>query len=532
MRRGLPLLVLFVSLAILHTWPLASDLSGLSRLDNDDAGLNVFVISWVAHIVPRNPLALFEAPIFFPERHTLAYSEHMLVPSMMGAPLMWAGVSPVTVYNLLVLAGFALSGWAMALVVTRWTGSTLGGVIAGMLYAFNAHLLTRLVHLQALHLEFFPLALLALDRLIEGSGSRRAAMLLASAFVLQALCSNYTLVFMSVALAIGAAVRVDEWLWPPRPRTIVALSAAALVSIALLIPFLWPYFIVSREQGLNRSLDEVALYSATWADYLATGGRFHYALWSHRWFEGRTALFPGITATLLAVAAIAFPEVRRDRRVWMIGAAGLSGLALSFGPALPGYAWIHEHVPLFTGLRGAARWGLLPLMAIAIIAGHTTAALQRRWSGTTYWPAATLILLAIPTLEAIRTPMGFTGVPVIRAIYDELRRAEGAVLAEIPLYGGPSVSENARYMLAATRHFRPLVNGYSGFESAASRDRAARWRAFPSAAVLDEMRTVGVTHVMVHTKDLPAEQVEAIEHSPELVRVGEDADLRLYALRR
>ncbi|HTM33921.1 MAG TPA: hypothetical protein VL263_21560 [Vicinamibacterales bacterium] len=532
MRRGLLLLVLFGGLAVLHTWPLAGDLSGLSRLDNDDGGLNVFVISWVAHIVPRNPLALFEAPIFFPEHHTLAYSEHMLVPSMMGAPLMWAGVSPITVYNILVLAGFALSGWAMALVMTGWTGSTLGGVIAGMLYAFNAHLLTRLVHLQALHLEFFPLALLALDRLIRGSGGRRATVLLASAFVLQALCSNYTLVFMSVALLTGAAVRAGEWLWPPRPHTIAALSAAALVSIALLIPFLWPYYIVSREQGLNRPLDEVALYSATWADYLATGGRFHYALWSHRWFEGRTALFPGIAATLLACAAIAFPEVRRDRRVWMSGAAGLIGLALSFGPAMPGYAWIHEHVPLFTGLRGAARWGVLPLMAIAIIAGYTTAALQRRWDRSTYWPAAALILLAVPTLEALRTPMGFAGVPVTPAIYDGLRRADVAVLVEIPLYGGPSVSENARYMVAATHHFRPLVNGYSGFESAASRERAARWRAFPSAAVLEEMRAVGVTHVMVHTKDWPAEQVEAIEQSPELERVGDDAGLRLYTLRR
>jgi hypothetical protein len=50
--------------------------------------------------------------------------------------------------------------------------------------------------------------------------------------------------------------------------------------------------------------------------------------------------------------------------------------------------------------------------------------------------------------------------------------------------------------------------------------------------VLEEMRAVGVTHVMVHTKDLPAEQVEAIEQSPELERVGDDAGLRLYTLRR
>ena len=122
------------------------------------------------------------------------------------------------------LAGFTLSGWAMALVVRRWTGSTLGGVTAGMLYAFNAHLLTRLVHLQALHMEFLPFALFAFDRVLHaapGSRARRApghagqrsaarrypaAALAACAFILQALCSNYTLVFLSVALVTAAAV--------------------------------------------------------------------------------------------------------------------------------------------------------------------------------------------------------------------------------------------------------------------------------------------------------------------------------------
>jgi hypothetical protein len=420
----------------------------------------------------------------------------------------------------------------MALVVRRWTGSTLGGVMAGMLYVFNAHLLTRLVHLQALHLEFLPVALFAFDRLLSGAGGRRETVLLAAAFVLQGLCSNYTLVFASVALVCAAAVRGGEWLWPTRLHTIGALTAAAIASIVILAPFLWPYYIVSREQGLNRSLEEVALYSASWADYLATGGRFHYTWWSHNWFEGRTPLFPGLAASMLALAALVLPDVRRDARVRMMAAIGLVGLALSFGPAMPGYGWIHEHVPLFTGLRGAARWGLLPLIAIAVIAGFTVAALQRRWGRSTFWPAIALALLAVPTLEALRAPMGFSGVPRIPAIYDHLRQGAWTVLVEMPLYGGPTVSENARYMVASTRHFRPLVNGYSGFESAASRERAARWRPFPDAGVVREMRELGVTHVMVHVRDLPREQVTAIEQSTDLQLRHEEDGVRLYALLR
>ena len=536
-RTGL--LALFAALSVLHTWPLASNLSGLSRLDNDDGGLNLFVVSWIAHVVPRNPLGLFDAPIFFPERYTLAYSEHMVVPSLMGAPFIWAGLSPITVYNLLVLAGFTLSGWAMALVVRRWTGSTLGGVTSGMLYAFNAHLLTRIVHLQALHMEFLPVALLAFDQVLRVPvGSRelavgsRGAVALASAFILQALCSNYTLVFLSVALLTAAVVRADEWLGPGRTHRLVALVAAGATAVAVLWPFLWPYYVVNRDQGLTRSIDEVALYSASWSDYLATGGRLHFAWWSHRWFEGRTPLFPGVAAMVLAIAALVEARAWRDRRVRMMAAMGIVGLALSFGPALPGYSWLQGHVPLFEGLRAAARWGLLPLTAVAILAGFGVSAWERRARGWTNWPAAAVALLAVVTLEALRAPMTFAGVPKIPAFYDALRAEPGVVLVEFPLFAGPSVSENARYMVHSTRHFRPLVNGYSGFETEAFRQRAGRWRRFPEPPVLQEMRELGVTHAVVDTNELSAAQVRAAAESPALELIAEEDARRLYRLAR
>ena len=533
MRRASGLLALFFGLAVLHTWPLASDLSGLSRLDNDDAGLNVFVVSWVAHILPRQPLALFDAPMFFPEPRTLAYSEHMFVPSLMGAPLLWAGVAPATVYNLLVLAGFVLSGWVMALVVRRWTGSTRAGITAGMLYAFNAHLLTRLVHLQALHMEFLPLALLGFDLVLRSERRRiaPATALLAAAFVLQALCSNYTLVFMSVALMSAALVRASEWVGSGRWHRLGALTSAGAVAVLLVGPFLWPYYVVSRELGLSRPLDEVALYSATWADYLATGGRLHYAWWSHQWFEGRTALFPGITALLLAVRGTLGVAGGDDRRVRMMVAMGLAGFALSFGPALPGYSWLHTHVPLLEGLRAAARWGVLPLTAIAVLAGFAVAGWERRWGSAQYWPAASLAVMAVLTLEALRAPLGFAGVPAVPAAYDRLHHVSGAIVVELPLFSGPSVSENARYLFSATHHFRPLVNGYSGFEPLAFRERAERWRRFPAPEVIAEMRALGVTHVVLHPREMEAAQVNAAAAHPALERIDDAEGLRVYRLR-
>ena len=145
--------------------------------------------------------------------------------------------------------------------------------------------------------------------------------------------------------------------------------------------------------------------------------------------------------------------------------------------------------------------------------------------------AGVLLLIGVVTIEALRAPMGFVRAPAVPPIYEQIGTGDGAVV-EVPLYGGRRVSDNARYLVYATRHFRPLVNGYSGFESAAARSRAERWRRFPDADILDEMRAIGVTDIVVHLADVPAAQADAAAAEPRLVLEGDDGERRLYRLLR
>jgi len=513
-------------MAVLHSWPLASSPGHLARLDNDDAALNTWVIAWVSHILPRDPLNLFEAPIFYPEPHTLAYSEHLFVPSLMGAPLLWMGASPVLVHNLLLIAGLALSGWAMCLLITRWTGSQWAGVTAGLIYAFNAHALTRFAHLQAQHVEFFPLMLYALDRVIVEPRWKNAV-LLAVAFVLQALCSNYLLVFCSFALLVAIAVR-----WNAIVPRLPQLALAGVISLILLAPFLWPYYQVNRDQGLTRSISEVAHFSAGWRDYLVTGGRLHYSLWSSAFYEGRTALFPGITAVVLAIIAIVSGNGMRDPKVRMAIAIGVLGVAFSFGASLPGYSLLHELVPLLGGIRNAARWGWLALAAIAILAGFGVARLERAYPHSRIILA---VICALVTVEAIRTPVGYTPFTGIPSIYDRLASEPNAVVAEFPFYSGGNVSQNGPYVLANTRYFKPLMNGYSGFQTAGFEARGNALAAFPREAALAELRAAHVTHVLVHVEPFqrrygqPA--LDAIDTTTALQLETEQDGIRLYRMK-
>ncbi len=404
-------LALFLALAVLQTWPLATSPAHLSRNDNADTVLNEWILAWVAHQAPRDPLHLYDANIFYPARDTLAYSESMIVQGVMGIPLFAAGASPVLVYNLLLIAGFTLTGWAMCLAIAGWTGDWIAGVGAGILMAFNAHTLTRLPHLQAQHVEFLPLALVALDALLR-SPKVRHAVWLAIWFVLQGLTSNYLMVFTATALVVATLARPEDW-WGRRARRLAPYAGLAiLIAGVALTPFMLPYVHAYRDLGQVRSLREVALYSASWHDYLTTPARFHYWLWSHLFF-GSTGLFPGFVGLVLTGIAIAAGALH-DRRARMCLAFGVAGVILSFGPAMPGYALLYRLLPPLQGIRAASRFGYLGLVAVAVLGGFGLAALRRRLPAGRLRPAVSAIVLLLLVLEPLSIPIDyvrFEGIP-------------------------------------------------------------------------------------------------------------------------
>src|SRR5262249_9538182 len=181
----------------------------------------------------------------------------------MAIPLFAAGASPVLAYNILLIAGFALSGWVMCLVISSWTGDWSAGLVAGVVFAFNAHLLSRIPHLQAQHVEFLPAALFALDALLSKPTVRRAVALAVWA-VLQATTSVYLLATTFFALAAAVLSRPRDWLGDRFVPFARALVVATAIAAAVLVPFLLPYYHANHDLGLTRSLSDAGMYGATW----------------------------------------------------------------------------------------------------------------------------------------------------------------------------------------------------------------------------------------------------------------------------
>jgi hypothetical protein len=522
----LPTLLLFVLLACVQTWPLATDPAHLSRHDNADTMLNEWTLAWVAHQLPRAPLGLFDANIFYPERNTLAYSEAMVFQGALAAPLFWLGASPVLAYNILLLAGFALTGWTMALVVTKWTGDLVAGIGSGILIAFNAHTLTRLPHLQAQHAEFLPLALLALDALLR-KPRWSSALLLALWFTLQALASVHLLIFAAVALVAAALSRPEDWLGRDNVDRAVKLGAAALLATAALLPVLLPYWRLWNE-GFARSVDEAVRYSALPRDYLTTPSRI-LGLAGHA--GGDTSLFPGILSSLLALFAMASGVAFADRRARMCLVAGVTGIWLSFGPAAPGYEFLRDTVPVLQGVRAAARFGYLGLVAVAVLGGFGIAGLRWRLAAhpRARTAAAGAVLIGL-CIEPFAAPVGYRRFEGLASIYSSIRSDPRAIVVDIPFEPPRAVTRNAAYMLNSTLHLKPILSGYSGFIPPSYRAHYAALRDFPAPASLRALQTLGVTYVFVHLERIDPETAAAIAGEPALVWRATEGSVVLYAL--
>jgi hypothetical protein len=350
------------------------------------------------------------------------------------------------------------------------------------------------------------------------------------------LTSGYWAALAAAALGSALVARADEAV--PRWRRLAPALALSLAVAALIsIPPLLPYWSAHREQGLVRTTEEARSFASEPASYLATPARLHYGAWSHRFFGARGgAFFPGLCGLALAAAALRAPGWR-DARVRMLLAVALAGFVLSLGPRTPAYAALRALFPPMQGLRDPSRFGYLVLLAVALLAPLGLASLRRRSSGRRGTLLACAAIAAV-NAEALVAPIQYAPFHGFSPIYTRVADAPaGSVLAEFPLYGASEIYRNAEYVLASTVHWKPLVNGYSGFTPPSFVRRAELLRGFPDDAAFAELQRLGVTHVAVHFARYREPRLTSLRDSLqtlpglELLETGPSGE-RLYLLRR
>src|SRR5215210_90888 len=213
-RHGLPLLLL-AALTWLLLYPYSrAPWQGLTSWG--DPMFQYWTIAWAAHALETDPRQLFDANIFYPYPHTLAYSDHLLGATLPLLPAIWLTGNAALGLNLAVLLACFLSATAAYLLVEDLTGNRLAGLAAALPFGLAPYRLANLAHLHVLTAWGIPLSLWAALRLWRGGGWRWAA-LLAVALAWQSLASVYLFYTLLVALGIALLYLLLGGGRPPAP---------------------------------------------------------------------------------------------------------------------------------------------------------------------------------------------------------------------------------------------------------------------------------------------------------------------------
>jgi hypothetical protein len=462
-------------LVMVMSWPLVLDLAGSGVTDRPDGRLNAWILAWDAHALLHSPGRLFQAPIFHPLPDALAFSENLLLPAVLAAPATLLG-GPVLGYNLALLVSAIVSGLGAQLLVRRASGDRLAAFVAGAFFAVGAHRWIRMAHLHAEVTLFLPFALLALDRFWERRTLGRA--LLVGVFLaLQGLSSVYLGAITALALAAGIALAVAAGL---RPGEAARLAAGLALAGLLMTPVAGPYFRMRAFQGMEWGLGDVATYATTLESYAAGGTRLYGGL-TQRHIDPervRDTLFPGLTVLVLGLAGLASAPPR-FRAVALLASA--AAVVFSLGPETALYRALHETVVLVRGVRALSRFSLVPVLSLSVLAGF---ALAGRWR-------LSLLALAAFLVESSNVPIRYAPAPRTSETARWLAGQEGAV-ADLPLG-----ARDTEVMLDGIAHFRPLVNGDSGFMPRPYTRAMELLEPPPSEEAARLLRAVGVRHVVI-----------------------------------
>jgi hypothetical protein len=270
-----------------------------------------------------------------------------------------------------------------------------------------------------------------------------------------------------------------------------------LVGILVVVPYLLAYMGNRGTLG-ERNDREVQLYSATWLNYLAaTPDNLTHGGWSGAFGQNERRLFPGVLATVLALAGALG---QRGRKKVTLVIAGAVGMFISFGLNNPLYEPMRDVLFTYRGLRAPARASILCFLAIAGLAAVSYARFDRRLPRFARPLVATA--LAAGLLFEYQTRMdSWLTLPVSPPqVYRWLATQPRSVVFEVPVVESDELYRipDGQYMFYATYHWQPILNGYSGFVPRSYIELLEQVRSFPDDASIEYLKRRGVDVIVIH----------------------------------
>lgn len=516
----------YLLLTLVLAYPVSLSPATTLVADNPDTHLFLWTMAWDTHAFTQQPFAIFDANIFYPNHGTLAYSENLLGSALLAAPVIWLTGNLVLALNLVQIATCVLCGLGAYVLARRLGVSRGGAILCGVVFLAAPPRFFRLGQLHLTAVQWVPFALAYLHTYLD-HGRRRDLRIAVAFFTLQVLSSGHGAVFLVVAIALVLLYRVALGEPIALGTRLRDLGVPGLLLIAPIVAMIAPYRAAQTEVGLKRSLEN---WLPTPASYLASPSHVHQYLraWltNTNFNESANAwLFPGVLVLLFAIAAVVlrprpvlagdWRDRLRRRPATLYLLLLLLCVSMFVPPPASLWPWVYSW-PGFNFIRVPSRFMILAMLALGVLTGLGFDRVFSGASGRTRAVAAMAVGLLL-FAEYGSMPLGYVPyaieIPAIDQWLNTLPKP--FVVAEVPVPSDGDIGAYERHntmaMLHATAHWQRTLHGYSGIRPALHTRIFRELTLFPDAVSLASLREVGVTHVVVHEDQYPADRRSEVD---------------------
>jgi hypothetical protein len=420
-----------------------------------DAQLVVWALAWVAHALAGQPSRIFDANINFPAPAQLTGSDHFLASQILFAPVFWLTGNPIFAANVIVFLSYPLAACAMESLLRQLGVWRPAAWITGVLFALGPYRVPANLQLLQYPNAILPIVALALVRMREEPGPWAATLLVAS-LVTGMLCSYYVAVLVTFACIASTLAELPRP-GPRRLRFVGCVAGAGILGATIAGLFLRPYL----ARAAVEPPDPLHL--------------LHLPIWLMTREISSDFVLLGFALPALAMLRSGSPTAAR------VGAHGVAisvvGLLLLLAVP-PGAAPVLAATPL-RAFRAWTRFQVLVSFGLTLLIAAGLEVTRAKWG--TRWGGLLVAALGLSVLGSRLVYLAHFDMyepPALArnaAVYEAVGRLvpAGGALLELPLVraGGPtgalpgpaSVTLEPDAMLGSTRHWLPLVTGFTGY---------------------------------------------------------------------
>ncbi len=470
---------LFILVAIMFWYPLpfylrTGELGGLPT----DPMYNQYILGWGVHALTHYPWHFFEANMFYPFHHTLAWGDTLFSLTIF-AVFLKPVFGLIGAYNVLLIASTVLSGYFTFLLIKEVTNSRRAGVVGGLIWCLSHFRVIEQAHIQMLSTQWIPLTLYFAERIRKEKGTRTTFWFTVAAWLM--LTTNiYLAIFtvLSFALYVVAMIAMRA----VKLKALLRWALGWLVAGALAVPIYLPSIINNLHHPIDRGYNVDSANLSGFLPWPWPGKIIRHLLrLVHLPADGESYHTIGLLTIPLLVTAIILLIQHRKKIpqhafvIFCIALAICAGLAAT-GPFThwqdkliingnPFFTVPYHFIPGYKVLRTILRWHFLSMLGIAVVAAFGAVPLVRKMPRKWFMVLVCIFALWL-IVEQANSPWHIT--PVYRIqdypVYSWLQKQPGEFpILELPIYPGMNNFNNdlieAKRMYFSTYHWKKRVSG-------------------------------------------------------------------------